>query len=61
MDFAKHFFELGLKVQNHNGKCKDLGDDGTCMYAANKTGKVMHCENIKCSRKPSQIYFETRS
>lgn len=48
---ATHFFELGLKAQNHNGKCKDLGDDGTCMYAANKTGKAMHCENINCSRK----------
>lgn len=50
-DIAKHFFELGIKVQNYNGKCKDLGDDGTCMYAANKTGKAMHCENINCSRK----------
>ena len=39
------------EVDLNDEKCKDLNDDGTCMYAFNKTGKIMRCENINCSRK----------
>jgi len=43
---------LEVKDVNLNAeKCKDLNDDGTCMYATNKTGIVMRCEKINCSER----------
>lgn len=39
------------EVELNDEKCKDLNDDGTCMFAANKTGKVMRCKYINCCRK----------
>lgn len=39
------------EVELNDEICKDLNDNGTCMYIANKIGKVMRCEYINCCRK----------
>ena len=53
LNSIKEFIEtLEVKESNlNNEKCKDLNNDGNCIYAFNKTGKVMRCEYINCSRK----------
>lgn len=39
------------EVDLNDEKCEYLNNDGICIYALNKTGKVMSCQYINCYQK----------
>jgi hypothetical protein len=51
-NIRKELIEFEVKEVDLNAeKCEYLNNDGNCIYALNKTGKVMRCQYINCYRK----------
>lgn len=46
-----NYFEIKEHQKDNAILCDDLNNDGTCKYAKEKFNKVLHCNNVECSRR----------